>query len=365
MPLRVVVIGCGRMGLRRLDALRAVPGVEIAAACDPEEEAARAVEGLGIPCPRDWRDALRVPSEAVFICTPNAFHAPLAVEALRLGRHVFCEKPLAASVEDARAMVEASLESTGTLTVGANLRHFPNVAEALRLNAEEAIGPALFCRAWIGHNGWNRAVPWYRRRPISGGGTLLDNGSHAFDLARLFMGEIVHCTGFTDPPGGGGGEDPVEENAVGIFRDREGRLATVQSSWNEWAGYFEFAAYGTRGYLKLACRESACTLERGGLDGRTELRDYSRLPSRSVEAEVAAYARGLMEGRRAGPGGYDGLRCVRMAFGVYESSRSGAAVPLWGPGDEDLRRRMEDHCRDSSASPGSTATSTRAADPSA
>lgn len=335
--MKVAVIGCGRMGRRRLDALREVPEVEIAAACDPDEEAARALEGLGLRCLRDWREALRVPAEAVFICTPNAFHAPVAVEALRLGRHVFCEKPLAASVEEARGMLEASLTSAGSLTVGSNLRHFPNVAEALRLWSEEAIGAPLFCRAWIGHNGWNRAVSWYRRRPLSGGGALLDNGCHVFDLVRLFLGEAVRCTGFIDPPG----EETVEHNAVGVFRDREGRLASVQSSWNEWAGYSEFAAYGTRGYLKLSCRESAATLERGGLDGRTELRDYSRLPRRSVEAEVAAYVLALREGRRPRPDGYDGLRCVRMAFGVYESSRSGAAVSLWGPEDEELRRRRD------------------------
>lgn len=364
MSLSVVVLGCGRMGRRRIDALRALPGVEVAAACDPVEEPARAVEGLGIKCLRDWREALRVPAQAVFLCTPNAFHAPAALEALRLGRHVFCEKPLASSVADARAMVEASLEAPGSLTVGSNLRHFPNVAEALRLNAQEAIGSTLFCRAWIGHNGWNRTVQWYRRRPISGGGTLLDNGSHAFDLTRLFLGEIVQCTGFTDPPGGPG-EDAVEHNAVGLFRDREGRLASVQCSWNEWAGYFEFAAYGTRGYLKLACRESACTLERGGLDGRTELRDYSRLPPRSVEDEVSSYVRALQEGRRPSPGGYDGLRCMRMAFGVYESSESGAAVSLWGPEDEELRARAKTRWQSQDASPGSTATSTRAADPSA
>lgn len=378
----VTVIGCGRMGRRRLDALRAVAQARLVSVCDADEEAARAAEKeYGVPSRRDWQAALDDGADAVLVCAPNFLHAPTAIEALRRGQHVFCEKPLATTVGDARAMVLAALASRGTLTVGANIRLFPNVAEAFRLFREGAVGELLSARVWIGHDGWNLATPWYRDARSVGGGTLIDNGIHALDLLRLFMGELVDCAGMVDtarwtalalgraefsPPGPAPEENgrALEDNAMGLFRSAAGRLGTLHSSWTERGGYLQLEVNGAEGFLRLACRGGGATLELAGTDGKTTLRDFSSLPPTSCRDEMAAYCAALEAARRPRPTGYDGLRAVQSAHALYDSARSGERVDLWTDGDRELRERVRSW-EASSGSPGSTATSTRAAAPSA
>lgn len=369
-PLAVSVIGCGRMGRRRLEALRAIEGIRLLSACDSDEAAARTAEdAYRFPVRRDWREALDDGADAVVVCLPNVLHAPVAAEALRRGLHVFCEKPLATTEEDARALVEAALRSGSTLAVGSNLRRFPNVAEAMRLHGAGAIGELLSARAWIGHDGWNLATPWYRDAGQTGGGTLIDNGIHALDLLRWFLGEVVECTGLVDtarwtPRALGSRSGPLEDNAMGMFRGERGRLASVHSSWTERGGYFQLEVNGTEGLLRVSCRAGAATLERVSASGRSETLDFSDRPPTSCADELAAWRDALLAGERPKPDGYDGLRAVQMALAIYASARSGARSSLWTEADRELGRRTRER-ETSSGSRGSTATSTRAAAPSA
>lgn len=388
-PLTVSVIGCGRMGRRRLEALSALDRVRLVSACDSDESAAGAAErDFRVPARRDWREALDDGADAVVVCLPNRLHAPVAAEALRRGRHVFCEKPLATTEEDARALVEAALRAGSTLAVGSNLRRFPNVAEAMRLHRAGAIGEVLSARAWIGHDGWNLATPWYRDAGQTGGGTLIDNGIHALDLLRWFLGEVVECTGLVDTArwtpralgsrqGPRAGRSPampaitgatkeagLEDNAMGVFRSESGRLASVHSSWTERGGYFQLEVNGAEGLLRTSCRAGGATLERVSASGRSETLDFSDRPPASCRDELAAWRDALRAGERPDPDGYDGLRAVQMALAIYASAQSGARSSLWTQADRELGRRVREW-ETSNGSRGSTATSTRAAAPSA
>jgi predicted dehydrogenase len=338
--LRFSVIGCGRMGMRRLRCLKDHPATKIVAVSDSTDELARkAAAEFGVPAHRDWSEVLGPDVDGVFVCTPNKHHAEITIEALRRGKHVFCEKPLARNVAESRAMVSAALASKGFLKTGSNLRYFPNILAAQRLLSEGKIGDLLFSRSWIGHEGWNLTKQWFSQVESSGGGTFLDNGCHVFDILRWFMGEMIECVGMTDT--GLWKIEPLEDNAVGVFRSHRGKLALVHSSWTEWAGYFYMEVYGSDGFLRIDCRKAACTLTVGTTKGEMTVQDFSSLPPSSYQDEVRAFVTSLQEGRQPYPSGFDGLRAVQMAHGVYDAGRTGSKSSLWTEDDRALSERVQ------------------------
>src|SRR3712207_5564590 len=112
-PIRVGVVGTG-IGVTHIEVLRDVPGVEVVAVCSAQVERARAVaERFGIPrATADYRDLLGPDVDALVLATPPALHAPLGLDALAAGKHLFCEKPLAADLAGARDRKSTRLNSS-------------------------------------------------------------------------------------------------------------------------------------------------------------------------------------------------------------------------------------------------------------
>jgi predicted dehydrogenase len=150
----------------------------------------------------DWKaTVLRPDIHIVDIVTPNDSHRPIAEFAMAQGRHVFCEKPLALSAEEARLMAEQSRRSKGTHMVGFNYRRCPAVLEAKKLIDEGAIGDilgfrALYLQDWAMPEG----TPWSWRfgAKEAGSGALGDIGSHALDYALFLVGEIDSVSAATE-----------------------------------------------------------------------------------------------------------------------------------------------------------------------
>src|SRR5439155_8681619 len=135
--------------------------------------------------------------DAVVVATPHADHHEQVGLALEAGKHVLCEKPLAVRPDHARLLALRADELRLRLATGLNHRFYPPVRDALALVSRWAIGRVESVRATIGH----RASPeflagWHAERERSGGGTLIDNGPHACDLIRRFLGEVVAAQGY-------------------------------------------------------------------------------------------------------------------------------------------------------------------------
>jgi predicted dehydrogenase len=158
---------------------------------------------------------------------------------------------------------------------------------------------------------------------LSGGGTILDNGCHLFDLVRRFLGDARSCVSTTTSLYW---DAPVEDFGVGVFTTESGGLAVVQSSWTEWTPYFSVDVYGTEGVItidnRLPCERT--TLVRRGEAARAF--DFSRDRNDTYAMELAAYVDARRNGDPPQPTGIDGLRVVEMADAVYRSARSGRSV---------------------------------------
>lgn len=133
------------------------------------------------------------PLDLVDICTPNFLHRQLVEAALPRGLPIYCEKPLASTLEDARAMADRARAANALTQVAFVLRYLPAVRQMKAILAAGEIGEILNCRARMFHSSYldpQRPMSWRLRRAQSGGGALADLGSHLIDLLRYLAGEV-------------------------------------------------------------------------------------------------------------------------------------------------------------------------------
>ena len=155
--------------------------------------------------------------DLVDICSPNALHRSQFEAAAERGMHVYCEKPLASNLEDARAMAAAARKAGIHTQVAFVLRYLPGIRQMKALLASGELGEVLHFRANMFHSSYldpNRPMAWRLRSAESGGGAMADLGSHLLDMARYLMGEIGRVranmrTFITERPGPQGRE-PVD-----------------------------------------------------------------------------------------------------------------------------------------------------------
>ncbi len=336
MRLNFCVVGCGGFGSRRVNALRKI-GAPISCLVDVNEKlVSKLAEEVGCDYETDYTKAVkRDDVDCVVVATPNKFHAPVAIAALNAGKHVICEKPLARTGKEAHEMVEAAERNKVFLKTGSNLRYFSNVKKAKELVDGGAIGQPIFIRGWIGHDGQKVLHAWNIDPDMAGGGTLLDNGAHILDLFRWFMGDFSDCFGYVrtlSMP------IKVEDNGMGLFRFKDGKMAFIQSSWTEWSGYMYMEVYGSEGSVIIDNRgervadtgkwlvssKAICTAK----DGTHQIFDYSTEPPQSYELELKDFIDHVGRGKQPMASGHDGMKVVEMVQAVYESSKTGRVVKL-------------------------------------
>lgn len=328
--MRTVVIGCGGVGRRRSQIVLDEPGASLVAVVDIDQGRAEATaRERGCDAMTDAHAAIaRADVDAVVISTSNDQHAPLGIAALRAGKHVLVEKPLARQPDEAAELVAAARTSGRVLQTGFNHRFYPSVKKARELVREGAIGEPILCRCRYGHGG-RTTFPqeWFTDKALSGGGTFLDNGVHALDLFRVFLGDFAEATGFV-------GNlvwqvQPCEDNGMGIFRTRDGKMAMLHSSWTQWEINFGFEIFGREGWLNCESNERLTMGGRVAHIGHPPTQSWNLVGSeRSFADDFAEFAAAVREGRDPDATGEAGLAAVEMAHAVYEASSSGRTVRL-------------------------------------
>jgi predicted dehydrogenase len=200
-PLRVAIVGCGRVGeTLHLPALRSLGPriVEVTAVADMDEHRRRRVSAM-FDVPRAYLDLSSMLHEAgdaidvVVVGTPAERHADGLSQALEAGKHVLVEKPLALSLNDANRMVAAAeAHPQSKVTVGFNLRHHRLIARAKQLLARGAIGEIQLVRtAWMSGLRVRTQMPAWRNRRQTGGGVLCEVAVHHIDLLRYLTGADI------------------------------------------------------------------------------------------------------------------------------------------------------------------------------
>ena len=238
MTIRVGVVGCGFIGTLHSRALRAlVKGGAVDASvevtCDADIERAEAfARPHGARALTDPFEAIAT-VDAVWLCTPTATHRPLAEAAAAAGVAVFCEKPLATTLDDATAMAAAVAAAGVVAQVGLVLRRAPVLADLADLVAGGALGrpmAVVFRDDQYFPVQGQYASTWRGDVAIAGGGTLLEHSIHDIDILRWLLGDVEEVTAVTANFSGHLG---IEDVAVATLRFAAGATASLTSVWHQ------------------------------------------------------------------------------------------------------------------------------------
>ncbi len=190
--LKVGIIGAGGIARgRHIPCFQRNEKAALVAIADVAEGAAeRVAREFGIPAfYTSYQDMIdKEGLDAVVICTPNKFHAPVTIDALGRGLHVLCEKPMALNAEEGRSMLQAAQESGKILSIAFHYRHKPNARAAKQIIEDGELGDIYMVRVQALRR---RGIPsWgtFTNKEIQGGGAMVDFGVHLLDLALWLMG---------------------------------------------------------------------------------------------------------------------------------------------------------------------------------
>ncbi len=249
--VRIGIIGCGGIANgKHMPALSRIEGAEMVAFCDiVEERAVKAAKEYGVEGAKvytDYKELLKDESiEVVHVLTPNRSHSFITIDALEAGKHVMCEKPMAKTYAEAKAMLEASERTGKKLTIGYQSRWREDALYLKRCCEEGFLGDIYFGKAQALRR---RAVPtWgvFLNEYEQGGGPLIDIGTHALDLTLWMMDnykpKMVVGTTFAklrdQKEGGNAWGDwdiekfTVEDAAFGFVVMENGATIIIESSW--------------------------------------------------------------------------------------------------------------------------------------
>lgn len=326
--MKVGLIGAGLQGKRRARAIKQFDDMELVMIAAAHLERAKLLaDEMGCQATANWEDAVaRQDIEAIIVCTPPHLHAPICIAAMKQGKHVLCEKPLARNPTEAEQIVEVSRQTGMKLKCGFNLRHHPGIQQARRWFEQSIIGKPNFirCRYGIGGRpGYDKE--WRADREVSGGGQLMDQGIHAIDLSRWFLGDFTQVSCFAATYYWK--MKSVEDNAFVLLRTDKGQVASLHISWTQWKNLFSFELYGQDGYISVEGLGGSYGMEKAALGRRDFTKPFSeeviefRGEDRSWYEEWKEFVTAIKENREPIGNGYDGLQAIKLAYAAYEFAK--------------------------------------------
>jgi predicted dehydrogenase len=226
-PLNIAIIGCGGITLQNhLPGFALCPDVKIIAVCDTDEanlSRARAQSGASIAS-TDYAAILkREDIHAAVIATPNVTHAPIALEAIRHGKHVLCEKPLAMNYQEAKQMADAANRSGVRHMTAFTYRFVPAMRYLAHLVQRGDLGEPYHYRSCRLQDWGTRNLGWRQLQACAGSGELGDMLSHRIDFAHLLVGPLRRLVASTKQ------WHPVRDGAANDLDDWVALLAEFES----------------------------------------------------------------------------------------------------------------------------------------
>lgn len=303
--LRVGIVGCGRITeTRHAPEYAACENAEIIGYFDfKEERAAALAERFGGRVFSSAEELLACPEiDAVSVCTANATHAAVTVAALRAGKHVLCEKPMATTLSECREMLAVAKESGKRLALAHNQRMNTAHRTARELLSSGAIGRPLTFKSCFGHSGpdnWSVDAGtgnWFFDKARSAFGAVADLGIHKIDLVRFLLGSEIEAVdamlGTLDKCYSDGTPVSVDDNAVILCRMRNGVRGAVTVSWTYYAEEEnDTTVYGTEGRMQIDPAAGCITLtKKGGVTERI------LVPQGTTTGVIDAFVSSVLDG---------------------------------------------------------------------
>lgn len=354
---RIGIAGCGKVARLHAQAIRDLPGAELAGAWSRSPESARAfAEEFGV---KPYESVARMAQEGeldlVIVCTPHPFHKGPTSEAARAGAHVLVDKPLASTLADCDEMIAVCRDCGVELGVVSQRRWYEPAARVKRAIEEGKVSaPALATLLLLGwrDQAYYDADEWRGTWQLEGGGVLVNQAPHLLDLLLWYMGEVEEVYGLWRNLSHPGIE--VEDTALAVIRFRSGAVGTLVASNAQKPGlYGKVHLHGSNGVSVGVQTEGGSMFIAGGTNpleapfvdlwtvpgeeglvaewAEEDGRRFSRgdPATRYLGCQIRDFLEGIQESRRPAVTGEDGRAVVELFTAIYRSNRD--RVPIAFP----------------------------------
>jgi myo-inositol 2-dehydrogenase / D-chiro-inositol 1-dehydrogenase len=327
--VRIGLLGAGRIGRIHGLNVAAHPRAELAAIADASVEAA---EDLGKAASAPVRDLESIIDDgdidAVMICTPTDTHADLIERSARVGKAIFCEKPIDLSSERIQRCLHVVERRSAKLMIGFNRRFDPSFATLKNRIEQGDIGTVEIVT--ILSRDPSPPPPSYVARS---GGLFRDMMIHDLDMARFLLGEEpieIHAVGSCLIDSGIGEAGDVDTAAV-LLKTASGKIAQISNSRRATYGYDQrIEVHGSKGLLAAGNRHATTVAfaDAGGYATDPALPFFLDRYAEAYRLELDAFVAAVLDDEAVAPSGEDGLKAQILADAATESSRTGQAVRL-------------------------------------
>ncbi len=255
-PVKFALIGAGGIAQSYVQAFENHPDARVVAVVDSRAEAAQALsERLGCRAFAGHNELLKadIPLDAAIVCTPPNSHEKIVLDLVAAKKHVLCEKPFTISSRVAATMLDTAAQNRVLLTMSSKFRYVDDVIRLKSLIASGVLGQIVLLE-----NAFTARVDmtnrWNSDPAVSGGGVLIDNGTHSIDIVRYLLGPLAAVRAFQFPNGQKIG---VEDTVQLFVKSNSGVPATIDLSWSinkELEHYLRI--HGTHGMAVVGWKES-------------------------------------------------------------------------------------------------------------
>lgn len=341
---RIGIIGCGKISqIRHIPEYLDNPSAEIVGVCDfNSERASQIAAQVGARAYSSADELLADPGiDAVSVCVANNAHCEVTVKALRAGKDVLCEKPMATDLEECELMVRTAGECGRKLMIGQNQRLAAAHVKAKELLEAGAIGKVLSFRTSFGHAGpetWSvdpGSATWFFDPKKAVMGVMADLGIHKTDLIQYLLGqEIVATTArlvTLDKRGPDGSLIGVDDNAICIYEMDGGAIGTMTASWTYYGAEDNSTViYGTLGNMTIYDIDRAPIVIRRN-DGSVTEYQVGQIQTNANQTKsgiIDAFIDCLENDTEPSISGENVLNAMKAVFASIKSSREGVRVEI-------------------------------------
>lgn len=332
---KVGLIGTGLQANRRLSSIAEHPLTTLATIAglnmDKATHMAKLAGAKSCSC---WKEVIQDDKiDIIVICTPPDMHFPIAKVALKAKKHVLCEKPLTRSSSDALKLVSLARKNKVVFKCGFNHRHHPAMQHVYQIVKDQTLGYPITGRAVYGICGREDCTTEWRSDPkVASGGQLMEQGIHAIDLFRWFIGDFdsvsANVATLVFPI------QPLEDTASVLLRKNNGVAVTIHSSITQWRNRFRFELYFSQGYIEIMGLGGSYDMQKLHIGKRDpnapfaeQVIDY-RGSDKSWRAEWKHFLEGIEQGTELLGSGIDGVEASRIVEAAYVSSKEERFIKL-------------------------------------
>ncbi|MDR3259940.1 MAG: Gfo/Idh/MocA family oxidoreductase [Fusobacteriaceae bacterium] len=341
--VRVGIIGGGAVVEKRhAPEYTENPNAEIAAFYDINTSRAQfLVDKFGGKVAKSYEDIINDPTiDAVSVCTPNNTHAAISIAAMRTGKHVLCEKPMAISSAEAKDILDVQKETGKIFMMGHNQRFTKAHILAKEIIASKKLGKIITFRTVFGHGGpesWSveSKNTWFFRKDKCEFGVLGDLGAHKLDLIRFLtddefqsvysVGGVLHKT-FED-----GSPIEVCDNGIATLRMKNGAIGTGTFSWTFYGEEDNSTVlYLEKGIIRIYAdpKYQVIVIHNDGNIEKYETDAIQTNDNQTKSGVIDAFIETIIDNKPSPVSAFDGLQSIKIIDAIMESFEVGKEVVL-------------------------------------